>query len=136
MKKSPDGLATYWQKVMYWIGGGKSILTFYKNGQPIEETINFIKQERDKGSNSNYNVSELGINAFGYALMGQGHNEDALTIFQLNTVLYPNSWNTFDSYGDILLKLNLKEDAIKAYKKSLELNPGNEKAKMILKKME
>lgn len=134
--KSPDGLATYWQKVMYWIGGGKGLLTFYKDGQPIAEVVNFIKQERMKGSNSDYNVSELGINSFGYALMQQGHDEDALTILKLNTQFYPNSWNTFDSYGDILLKLDRKQEAIAAFKKSLELNPGNEKAKMILKKME
>lgn len=134
MKKSPDGLVTYWKKVMYWIGGGKGILTFYKPGQPINEVVNFIKQERMKESNSDYNVSELGINTFGYALVQQGHNEDALVILKLNTEFYPNAWNTFDSYGEILLKLGRKEEALKAYKKSLELNPGNENAKMILKK--
>ena len=136
MKRSPEGLVTYWQKVMYWIGGGKGILTFYKPGQPIKEVVNFIKQERLKGSNSDYNVSELGINAFGYGLMEQGHNEDAATIFHLNTEFYPNSWNTYDSYGDALLKLGRKEEAMKAFKKSLELNPGNEKAKLLLKKKE
>ena len=132
IKRSPDGLATYWQKVMYCIGGGKGILTFYKAGQPIEEVVNFIKQERLKGSNSDYNVSELGINSFGGALMKQGRDEDALNILKLNTEFYPSAWNTFDSYGDILLKLGRKEEALKIYKKSLELNPGNEKAKIIL----
>ncbi len=136
IKKSPDGLASYWQRVMYWIGGGKEILTFYKSAKSIDETINFIKQERMKGSNSDYNVSEMGINGFGYALMRQGNNEEALTIFQLNTEFYPNFWNTYDSYGEVLLKLNRKEEAIKAYKKSLELNPENENAKKILEKLE
>ena len=134
--KSPDGLALYWQRVMYWIGGGKEILTFYKSAKSIDETISFIKQERMKGSNSDYNVSEMGMNDFGYALMQQGKYEEASTIFQLNTEFYPNSWNTFDSYGEALLKLNRKQEAINAYKKSLELNPGNEKARIILKKME
>jgi tetratricopeptide (TPR) repeat protein len=136
IKKSPDGLVTYWQKVMYWIGGGKGIFTFYKSGQPINETVSFIKQERMKGSNSVYNVSEFGINTFGYGLLLQGHNEEAATILLLNTQFFPNSWNTYDSYGDALLKLDRKEEAIKAYKKSLELNPGNEKARMILEKLE
>src|SRR6185437_16090849 len=136
IKKSPEGLVTYWQRVMYWAGGGKSILAFYKDGQPIEETINFIKQERSKGSNSDYNVSELGITAFGGALMQQGKNEDASTILKLNIELYPNSWNTYDSYGEILLKHGKKEEAAKFYKKSLELNPGNNNAKRILQKME
>ncbi len=136
IKKSPEGLAMYWQKVMYWIGGGKEILSFYTNATSIDETVNFIMQERRKGSNSDFNVSELGINTFGYQLMGEGHNEEALTIFRLNMELYPNSWNTYDSYGDLLLKLDRKEETIKAFKKSLELNPGNEKARMIIKKLE
>ena len=93
-------------------------------------------QERNKGSNSDFNVSELGINTFGYALMRQGDNEEALTIFQLNMKLYPNSWNTYDSYGDLLLKLDRKEEAIVAFEKSLELNPGNEKARIIIKGLE
>ena len=136
VNRSPDGLVSYWQKVMYWIGGGKGILAFYKSGQPISEAVNFIKQERMKRSNSEYNVSEMGINAFGYALMGQGKNEDAATIFLLNTKFYPNSWNTYDSYGDVLLKLDRKGEALKAYKRSLDLNPGNEKAKALLKSPE
>lgn len=136
IKKSPEGLVMYWQKVMYWIGGGKEIISFYKNATSIDETVNFIMQERMKGSNSDFNVSELGINDFGYQLMQQGHNEVALTIFKLNMELYPNSWNTYDSYGDALLKLNRKTEAIAAFKKSLELNPGNEKARMIIKRLE
>lgn len=135
-KKSPEGLALYWQRVMYWTGGGKGILTFHRNAKSIDETVDFIKQEKNKGSNSEYNVSESGINTFGYALMQQGNIEGALTIFQLNTTLYPNGWNTYDSYGEALLKFDRKEEAIEAYQKSLELNPQNGNAQMILKKLE
>lgn len=81
-------------------------------------------------------ISDMGINTFGYILLGKGQDEDALTIFKLNMELFPNSGNTYDSYGDILRKLDRKEEAIKAYKKSLELNPGNEHARSILKKLE
>ena len=68
--------------------------------------------------------------------MNQGKKEDALKIFKLNTELYPNSSNTFDSYGECLLKLGDKENAVKAYKKSLELNPKNQNAKRVLSEME
>lgn len=64
--------------------------------------------------------------------MAQGNNHAALKIFKLNTALYPSAYNTYDSYGECLLKLGKKEEAIKAYKKSLALNPNNDNAKKIL----
>ena len=57
---------------------------------------------------------------------------DALEIFKLNTRLYPDSFNTFDSLGECLLLMGKKEEGIKAYNKSLELNPRNENAKKII----
>ena len=54
----------------------------------------------------------------------------------MNTELYPKAANTWDSYGEILLKLDQKEAAIKAYKKSLALDPNNENAKNIIRKSE
>ena len=60
--------------------------------------------------------------------MKEGKKEEALKIFKLNTELYSNSFNTFDSYGECLLELGDKENAIIAFKKSLELNPENKNA--------
>ena len=39
------------------------------------------------------------------------------------------------NFGEMLNKLNRKEEAISAYKRSLESNSENENAKMFLKKM-
>ena len=57
-------------------------------------------------------------------------------MFKLNTQLYPNGFNTWDSYSECLLILGNKEDGIKAYKKSLELNPKNKNAEKVLMKIE
>lgn len=92
-------------------------------GKSIDDIINMIKSE--DLLDSKYNLTERGINSFGYSLMGEEKNEDALKIFKLNTELYPNAFNTHDSYGECLLKLGRKEEALKAYKKSVELNPEN-----------
>ena len=110
-----------------------SVSEYYDKSNSVEKTIKFIKSEIKKGGKSEYNVSESGINNFGYELMNAGKAEEALKIFKLNTELYPKGWNTFDSYGECLLKLNKKEEALKAYKKSLELNPKNETARRVLK---
>lgn len=109
------------------------ISVFHTDAKSITETVAFIEQEKAKGDSSTYNVSEGAINSFGYQLMGEGRNEDALVVFRLNVELHPNAFNTHDSLGECLLKLGRKEEAIAAYKKSLELNPDNENARRVLK---
>ncbi len=63
------------------------------------------------------------LNGMGYDLMGRGNLSDALLVFQLNTELYPESFNAFDSYGEALLKSGDREGAIANYRRSLELYP-------------
>lgn len=110
----------------------RSISEFYSESQSLEKTLALIKAEKVKGDTAIYNVSEGEINSFGYELLSAKKANGALTIFTLNTELYPNRFNTFDSLGECLLILNKKEEGIKAYKKSLELNPKNEKARKIV----
>lgn len=82
-----------------------------------------------------YNVSEDAVNNFGYELVSKNLNNEALKVFKLNTQLYSNAYNTFYSYGELLLKIGKKEDAVKAYKESVRLNPENENAVKILRSL-
>ncbi len=109
-----------------------SLTDFYKTSQSIDKTIELIKSEHQKGNKSAYNVDQSAINTFGYQLMHVHEYENALKVFKLNTTLYPTGFNTFDSYGECLLKLNRKSEAMEAYKKSLELNPKNENARKVI----
>ena len=61
--------------------------------------------------------------------------DQALAIFKINTVEFPESSNVYDSYGEALKEKGDIENAIKNYRKSVELNPGNQNAIDILKKM-
>ena len=108
----------------------KRIQEFLNEGNSVNELIQFIKQENI--SSSKYDLSESAINGFCYQLMNQGKKEEALELLKLNTELYPNGFNAFDSYGECLLLLGDKENAIIAYKKSLELNPLNKNAEKVL----
>jgi tetratricopeptide (TPR) repeat protein len=109
----------------------KQLADLFAEGESIDNIISLIKTENTEGSE--YDLSESGINVFGYSLMEQGKNEEALKIFKINTELFPEGYNTWDSYGECLLKLGQKEGAIEAYKKSLELNPDNTNASNVLK---
>lgn len=111
----------------------KKLWDLLESGKTIEEIVQWIKDENLE--ESTYNLTESGINSFGYELMRENRNEEALKIFQLNTELYPTGFNTYDSLGECLLKLGKKEEGIKAYKKSLELNPNNDNATKVLSEL-
>jgi len=112
----------------------KTLSSLVSSGKTTDEIIEIIKKQDT--NKPNYDISENQINKFGYLLMEQEKNEDALKIFKLNTVLYPNGFNTYDSYGECLLKLGDTENGIKAYQKSLELNSDNTNAKIMLSQFE
>jgi tetratricopeptide (TPR) repeat protein len=105
---------------------------FYAKTNSLDQIIKLLKTERKKGDQSLYNTSEKEINSFGYLLMKSKKLNDALTIFSLNTNFYPTGFNTYDSLGECLFLLNKKDRGLKAYRKSLELNPKNDNAKKIL----
>lgn len=100
-----------------------------------------------KNDTLRYYLSEDEINVLGYDFMGGVNNpnpyrfaeerkyQQALETFKLNTELFPDSWNVYDSYGEILLLLGRKDEAIKMYEKSVQLNPKNEGGKKILEQL-
>jgi len=75
---------------------------------------------------------EREFNTTGYALMRGGLAERALELFEFNTRIFPESWNAWDSLGEAHFNLGHKEEAIRVYKKSLELNPDNEAAEKMI----
>jgi pimeloyl-ACP methyl ester carboxylesterase len=78
------------------------------------------------------NRSEQDLNTLGYSFLRNEELEKALEVFKLITMLFPDSWNAYDSYGEALLKSNRKAEAITIYEKSIELNPENENGKKVL----
>lgn len=78
-------------------------------------------------------LSEL--NTYGYVLIDQGNIDDALLVFELNTLAYPDSYRVYDSLGEAHMKKGNTELAIKNYNKVLELNPKDENAPKMLKKI-
>lgn len=110
----------------------KLISKFYLESKSLKKTVDLIKSEKKKGYSATYKVNTNEINGFGYRLVAEKKLNDALEIFILNTTMYPNNANAFDSLGECLLSMGRKEEGIKAYKKSLELNPKNKHAEKII----
>jgi tetratricopeptide (TPR) repeat protein len=83
-----------------------------------------------------YYFGENDFNALGYRLVGSGKIDEAIEIFKLNIDAFPESWNVYDSLAEAYMTKEKNELAIKYYKKSIELNPENNNAKEILKRLE
>lgn len=109
----------------------QSVSDYYKTSGSIDKTMQQIKLDFKQGRLSAYSL-EAEVNQFGYELLSQGKQSEALAIFKLNTELYPQSFNTFNSYGECLIAAGKRKAGLKAYKKSLKLNPGNEQAQRVL----
>jgi tetratricopeptide (TPR) repeat protein len=69
-----------------------------------------------------YRDIEADMNAAGYQLLRAGKTAAAITVFQSNVRLHPQSGNVYDSLGEALERADKKDEAIAAYRKALELN--------------
>ncbi len=80
-------------------------------------------------------ISEWSINALGYQYISDKKLKLALAIFKFNTEQFPQSANAWDSLGEIYYKIGNWELGIKAYHKSLFLNPHNQNARIMIDKL-
>lgn len=97
-----------------------------------KEKANQLIQEYLKNPGS-YEASERDFNRLGYQFLRIQKTDNSLQTFASGTLVFPKSSNIYDSYGEALLQSGKKEEAIKMYQKSVELNPNNENAKKVLK---
>jgi CubicO group peptidase (beta-lactamase class C family) len=81
-------------------------------------------------------VNENNLNGTGYGYLNDGNTKLAKAIFKINTLLYPNSANTYDSYAEACMRNGDTELALENYKESLRLNPQNGNATEMIKELE
>ena len=66
----------------------------------------------------------------------RGDLDNAILILQAALSVFPESWQAYDALGEVYISKGDKAEAIRCFKKSLELNPGNTNAGQMLKKLE
>jgi len=84
---------------------------------------------------SEFNFGEMELNRLGHQYLNSQEMEKALAVFKLNVEAFPNSSNAYGNYAAAHMKNSDKENAIKNFKKSVELNPANPKAIEKLKEL-
>lgn len=78
-------------------------------------------------------ASDRELNSLGYFLLGQEKKEEALRVFQINAVLYPESANVLSSLGEGYIRNGDAANAALYLERSLEINKDPILVKEILK---
>ncbi len=109
-----------------------------RTGKRIAETVRVPAEELEAGklsvaaagyqrlrdaNPSDPSVAEGRLNALGYALLSRDEFKGAIAIFRVNTQLYPDSANTYDSLAEAHMKAGDRKQAIALYRKALEVLP-------------
>jgi CubicO group peptidase (beta-lactamase class C family) len=82
-----------------------------------------------------FDFDEVTTNALGYYYLSKNRTDAALALLEINVKEFPASFNAYDSYGEALFQNGQQDEAIKNYRRSLVLNPGNINAVNMLAKM-
>jgi CubicO group peptidase (beta-lactamase class C family) len=102
-------------------------------GKLAEAAEGYKKIKREKPLNGA--VQEARLNDLGYTLLREKRIAEAIAVFKINAELYPQSANVYDSLGEAYLANGNKALAAANYKKSLEIDPKNQNAASVLKKL-
>ncbi len=120
-----------WRVITNQASAARTVFTLIGEGAD-DAAILEVLAERDSAS-PDFFFSEAEFNAYGYALLQQEEIDEAIRMFEINTELYPESWNVYDSLGEALLRAGRTDDAAAMYERSLELNPDSVSGKEALK---
>ena len=90
------------------------------------------KALRELAETENPGRVEANVNQVGYTLLQAERLKPAARVFELNTELFPEASNTWDSLGEAFMNLGEDAKAISCYEKSLELNPENTNAEEMI----
>jgi len=100
-----------------------------------EKGTDFIKNNFSEWTTNVPSPSDI-LNIIGYDLIAVQNMKDAIKVFKLNTELFPNNANIWDSMGEAYLKSGDKQLAIESYKKALIIDPNFESSGKALKELE
>ena len=123
----------------------EAILYDYKYQKPKQPLSEFLYQNMQKkgmdyvvenfnkiiNKNEYHITSSNELNNLGYALLDE--NVDwAIEILRINTTLFPNEANPYDSLGDAFMKKGDTESAVESFKKALEIDLNFDSSKQKL----
>lgn len=129
---------TWW--VPTWIG-----YEFYEKKHMLHFWAGLDKQGYDhameiarelKQQDTSFKLPDSDVNDLAYILLGKNRKKEAIDIFKYNVAVNPNSADAYAGLADGYDNIGEKEQAIKNFKKALELDPKNTDIAERVKKLE
>lgn len=115
----------------------KSIVAEVLRKKGIQEArLTYKKLLLEKGEDYALGEFEYEFSQLGYSLVLSDHLDEGIEIYKLNIEAFPTSSKAFEDLGEAYLIKGDKELATKYYKKSLELDPENLRAKKVLEELQ
>lgn len=114
---------------------GELIPNEYLENNEFDKALIAYKAIKEKDS-LDPTIKEKHLNILGYTALRSKKYDRAINIFKINVALYPTSSNVYDSLGDALRRKGDTVNAIINYKKSLDFDSGNARAKRMIKQLE
>ena len=111
----------------------KKMETFIAQLGAIKAVEEYKKMKADS---VHYYIDWISMDFIAEQLLNLKRYEDAKTIAENNSAEFPDKDLVMFTMGNIYLALNRKDDAIRFYKKALQLYPGYQEAKNRLKELE
>jgi len=104
---------------------------YLKSGDYEKALTGFLAIKKQDSTNVLINENEF--NSLGYELLRKEEYQNAIAVFDINVVLYPESDNAYDSLADAYLRSGDSLQAFQNYKKALTFNNRNNRAKRFVK---
>lgn len=108
----------------------KSPYEFFE-ANSFEESLNYFKNQKELDVVIPETLEE-NLYKQGDKYLSQEDAQKAIDLFEIMVALYPNSANAYDSLGEAYLAEGNKQKAKENYKKTLKLNPENDKVRKII----
>jgi tetratricopeptide (TPR) repeat protein len=105
---------------------GDELLAALERGGPEAAVARY--RELKTSQPDAYDFGEAQLNVLGYQLLATKKVDAAVAILRLNADAFPESSNVYDSLGEALMAAGKRDEAIRSYARSLELDPNNTNA--------
>lgn len=110
-----------------------SIFRIDFNENPTKAYQNF---RASKSDTITYDFALRDLNNFGYDLLNNKQHQKSIEVFKFLAEEFPENANIFDSLGEAYFITEDYENALKSFKKALELNPDIKTSKDYIKRIE
>jgi tetratricopeptide (TPR) repeat protein len=112
---------------------GEDVPSSYLKNKEYDKALEGYLTIKESDSTNTY-ISETNFNSLGYRELRAKNYADAIEIFKINTALYPNSDNVYDSLAEAYFRKGDTISAVENYKNAIAIDSGNRRAKDFVKK--